>query len=113
MRLSGCTACFGYKKLKLLSNMETPFHVSTAANQHSSSSTSSPAVGNVSLVCSRCSVEKRENSKTAAFICVFLISTAYYNSASFQFFGEQFDSFVAFLKLVLLLRVPVHLETVM
>lgn len=30
-----------------------------------------------------------------------------------EFFGEQFDSSVAFQKLVLLLRVPVHLETVM
>lgn len=29
-----------------------------------------------------------------------------------EFFGEQFDSSVAFQKLVLLLRVPVHLETV-
>lgn len=76
MGLSGCTACFGYKKLKLLSNVETPFYESTAANQHSSGSMSSPALGNVGLVCSRCSVEKQEYSKTVALICVFLISTA-------------------------------------
>lgn len=81
------------------------------SNRHSSGSTSSPALGNVGLVCSRCSVDKREYSRTVALICVFLITTLLLFHS--EFFSEQFDSSVAFQKLVLLLRVPVHLETVM